>query len=78
MNEKEMLLIFKNILENIFDREITEISTNTIAKDFEDWDSLNHLQIIIAIEKYFKVKFTTNEIQSWKNLGDIINQINSK
>ena len=66
--------IFTDVLDND-DIRITETST---ANDIEEWDSLTHIQLVVAIEKSFKVKFTTYEIQIWKNVGDMVNSIQAK
>lgn len=66
--------IFTDVLDND-DIKITETST---ANDIEEWDSLTHIQLVVAIEKAFKVKFTTYEIQVWKNVGDMVNSIQAK
>ena len=66
--------IFTDVLDND-DIRITETST---ANDIEEWDSLTHIQLVVAIEKSFKVKFTTYEIQVWKNVGDMVNSIQAK
>lgn len=71
---KELNEIFIDILEN---DEIV-LNENTTAADIEEWDSLNHIQLVVAIEKHFKIRFTSKEIQSWSNLGEMINTIDSK
>ena len=42
-----------------------------VAADLEDWDSLNHVKLVVAIEEHFGVKFSNREIGSWTNVGDI-------
>ena len=64
--------IFCEVLEND-DLLITE---STVAADVPEWDSLNHIYLVVAIEKQFKVKFTTHQIQSWKCVGDILKDLN--
>jgi len=64
--------IFCEVLEND-DLLITE---STVAADVPEWDSLNHIYLVVAIEKQFKVKFTTHQIQSWKCVGDILTDLN--
>jgi acyl carrier protein len=64
--------IFREVLEND-DLLITE---STVAADVPEWDSLNHIYLVVAIEKQFKVKFTTHQIQSWKCVGDILTDLN--
>ncbi|GHV08422.1 acyl carrier protein [Campylobacterota bacterium] len=70
----EVQAIFRSTLDN---DEIT-LSSETTANDIEEWDSLSHIQLIIAIEKHFKIKFTSKEIVTWKNVGEMIDCINGK
>ena len=60
--------IFKDVLEN----EDLVITPETSASDVEEWDSLNHIYLIVEIEKYFKVKFTTQQISEWNCVGDML------
>ena len=60
--------IFRDILEN----EEIILSNETTADDIEEWDSLSHIQLIVTIEKTFKIKFTSREILSWNNVGEMI------
>jgi acyl carrier protein len=69
----DVLPIFKDIFEN--DR--LEITEKTTAADIEEWDSINHIYLIVAIEKKFKKKFTTTQIQNWKSVGDILKDLNT-
>jgi acyl carrier protein len=69
---EDLLPIFKEVLEN----ENIELSESTVAADIPEWDSLNHIYLVVAIEKRFKIKFTTHQIQSWKCVGDILNELN--
>lgn len=64
--------IFREILEND-DIVLTE---ETAARDIDEWDSLNHIQLIVAIEKNFGIQFSSSEIQSWKNVGEMCDSIN--
>jgi len=77
MNEIEIVERLEDIFEDIFDERIV-IARNITADDIEDWDSLNHINIIVAIEKEFGIKFTLNELQSQKTVGDTIDLIIKK
>ena len=46
--------------------------------DIKQWDSLGNLNLIFEIEKKFKIKFNSREINNWKNIGEIILSIESK
>lgn len=59
-----------NIFIDILDTNV-KLSFSTTARDVEDWDSLNHIQLIVAIEKHFKIRFNSFEINNWKNVGEM-------
>ena len=71
---KQVNIIFIEILDN----NDLVINENTTANDVEEWDSLNHIQLVVAIEKYFKIRFTSKEIISWNNVGEMVNCIKNK
>lgn len=66
--------IFKDVLEN----DMLVIKPETTADDIEEWDSLSHIQLIVAIEKHFKVRFTSSEINNFKNVGEMTEAIVKK
>lgn len=68
----------EGIFKDILDEESLSLSRETTANDVDGWDSLGHIQLIVAIEKNFKVKFTSKEILSWKNVGELIDSLQSK
>ena len=66
--------IFKDVLDND-DIIVKEITT---ADDIEEWDSLSHMQLIVAVEKHFKIRFTSAEINNFKNVGEMCQGIQTK
>lgn len=73
--------ILKKITEVFADNlDVDDLSLNetTTADDVEGWDSLTHVQLVVAVEKAFKIRFNAKEIQSWKNVGELIDSIQSK
>jgi acyl carrier protein len=66
--------IFRRVLD---DTSIT-LNESTSANDIESWDSLNHIRLVVATEKQFKVKFTSAEMRSWKTVGDMVKNIIAK
>lgn len=78
MNEKELLSTIEEIFRDVLDNEDIELTRETTADDIEEWDSLSHIQLIVAIEKDLKIKFTSKEILSWANVGEMIDCIARK
>ena len=54
------------------------LTDETTADDVEEWDSLSHVQLVVALEKAFNIKFTSREILSWDNVGDLVDCIEKK
>ena len=63
------------IFEDIIDEGKVSLSDSTTSKDIDSWDSLTNIQLIVHIEKKYNIKFTSEEITSWKNIGDMIDCI---
>ena len=68
----------QDIFRDILDEESLTLTRETTANDVDGWDSLTHIQLIVAIEKKFKVKFSSKEILSWKNVGELLDSLQSK
>ena len=51
---------------------------NTTSNDIEDWDSLEHINLIVAVEKEFGIKFNMNEVTSMKNVGEMVTIIEER
>lgn len=78
MERKELLKQINTIFIEILDNEDVVIEEVTTANDVEEWDSLTHIQLVVAIEKHFKIRFTSKEIQSWNNVSEMLNSISNK
>jgi acyl carrier protein len=72
MERQKIIQAVQEIFIEQLDDEGVVLKDETTAADVEGWDSLMHLQLIVAIEKHFKIKFTSKEIMSWKNVGEMI------
>ena len=66
------------IVREVFDDETVTLTETTTAKDVEGWDSLSYIRFIVTVEQRFQVKFTSKEVDSLRNLGDLLRAINSK
>lgn len=78
MERNEILRQVKSIFIDTLDEEDVIVEETTTANDVEEWDSLTHIQLVVAIEKHFKIRFTSKEIQSWNNVGEMLNCIQEK
>lgn len=72
INDFEML--FREVLEN---DEIV-LANETTAHDIDEWDSINHIYLVVEIEKHFGIKFGSSEILGWKNVGEMIDSVKAK
>ncbi len=71
---EEVNEIFKDVL----DSDHITITSDSTADHIEDWDSLTHIQLVVAIEKHFKIRFTSAEISGFKNVGEMCEGILKK
>ena len=78
MDKNEILKKVNAIFIDVLDDENIILTYETTANDVEDWDSLNHIQLVVAIEKQFNIRFTSREIQSWNNVGEMVNSVSLK
>ncbi|MBF6598609.1 MAG: acyl carrier protein [Fermentimonas sp.] len=78
MEKERVLNEVENIFRDILDEESLNLTRETTANDVDGWDSLTHIQLIVAIEKQFKVKFSSKEILSWKNVGELLDSLKAK
>ena len=78
MERAQILNEVNDIFVDTLDNEEIVINDSTQATDIEEWDSLNHIQLVVAIEKHFKIRFTSKEIQSWNNVGEMLDCIQQK
>ena len=71
---KEFESLFKEILEN----EDIILTNDTTAQEIDEWDSINHIYLVVEIEKHYKIKFSSSEILQWKNVGEMIDSVKAK
>jgi len=66
------------VFREVFDDGSIILSRETTADDIEEWDSLTHMNLVIALELKFKIKFALGELQKLKNVGEMLDMINRK
>jgi len=78
MTEKEIYEILAEIFQNVLDDDNLELTPELSAADVAEWDSLNHINIVVGSEVRFGVKFNTGEVEALRNVGDLVNLIANK
>ena len=78
MTRDEIHQQLTRVFRDVFDDPAIEVTDATTARDLEGWDSLTHINLIVAAEKAFRVSFTTKQVQALANVGDFIELIASR
>lgn len=78
MENTDILNRLQEIFRDTFDDDELIINNETTADDIDDWDSLTQIQLILEIEKEFKIKFTVDEIKQASNVGEFAQIIKGK
>lgn len=77
-DENGTLQELQDIIRDIFDDDGLIITENTCARDIEEWDSIAQMDIVLAVERHFHVKFLPEEIVALKIVGDIIRLVQAR
>jgi acyl carrier protein len=78
MTRKELSDGVQDIFRDIFDEDDMVIEDKTSSDDIEDWDSLNHINLVSAIEKEFEIRFALGELMALKDVGAMIDLMMEK
>ena len=68
----------KKIFCSVLGKENLVIERSTIASDIDDWDSFNHIQLIVQVEIHFGIKFSISDVERFHSVGDLIDLIKIK
>ena len=71
MDSKVIYSRLNKVFRDVFDDDSITVNPKTTADDIEDWDSLEHITLISAVEREFKMKFKMGEISGMKNVGEM-------
>lgn len=78
MNKEDIFERLTLIFRENFDDESIVLDTNTTAEDIDDWDSLEQINLLSRIERYFNISFDIKETLTLNNVGDMVDLIVSK
>ena len=73
--EQEIYERLNEVFREVFDDDDITVNAQTTADDIEDWDSLEHITLISAIESEFRMRFKMHEVSTMKNVGEMIDII---
>lgn len=78
MSASDILAAVTIIIRDVLELPDLVVTNNTSAEDVDEWDSMTHIQLISSIEAKYKVRFALGELQSLKNVGDMVGLIQKK
>lgn len=78
MNRQEILTKIEEVLSQVLDAEDLRLLENTTADTVKDWDSINHVRLLVGLERELGLQFETDEVNSVRNVGELIDVIQQK
>ncbi len=78
MTRDEIMEKVRRIFWDVFDDETLDINDSTNSSDIEDWDSLEHITLVVSMEKEFGLSFDLKEVNKLANVGEMVDLIASK
>lgn len=78
LSKDEIIERLDDVFRDVFDDDTLEVDENTTADDIEDWDSIEHITLIGAVEDEFKMRFKMDEVSGMKDVGEMIGIIEQR
>lgn len=78
MSREEVFVTLNEVFQDVFDDEGITVTDKTTADDIEEWDSLEHINLLAAVEQAFGIKFNMGQVVSMKNVGEMADIILSQ
>jgi acyl carrier protein len=78
MDNNEIVIRLTPIFRDVFSDDALVVSDTMSAADVPTWDSLSNINMIIAVEKAFGVKFSIKDVRNLKNVGELLELIKRK
>lgn len=75
MSKEEIYCRLNEVFQDVFDDDSIEVGPETTSEDIEDWDSLEHINLVAAVEQEFGIKFTMAQVVGMKNVGEMVDII---
>ncbi len=78
MNTNDIMKRLTCVFRDVFDDDSIVITPATTSADIEDWDSIEHINLVAAVEDEFKMRFKMKEVSGMKNVGEMIDIISQR
>ncbi len=78
MDDAQIMAAVSEIIRDVLDDPTLRITAETTADQTEGWDSFNHINIVVAIEQRFRIKIKTAEIETLRNVGELVHLVADK
>lgn len=78
LSKDEIIERLDDVFRDVFDDDTLEVDENTTADDIEDWDSIEHITLIGAVEDEFKMRSKMGEVSGMKDVGEMIGIIEQR
>jgi acyl carrier protein len=78
MTQREIWDGLTSTFRDVFEDDNLNIAADTTAADIDEWDSLRHIELLVAVEQEFGVRFNTGEVAGLKNVGEMVQLITAK
>ncbi len=72
MNKNDVIARLNEVFRDVFGDDSISVNENTTSADIEDWDSIEHINLIGAVEDEFGMRFKMREVSGMKNVGEMI------
>jgi acyl carrier protein len=78
MDRADIIKRLEPVMQDVFDDDSLQYRDDLSANDVEEWDSLSHIRFIVAVEKTFRVRFTSSEMEGFNSVGDLVDAVAKK
>ena len=78
MTREEVFERLNKVVRDVFDDDDITVTETTTSADIDDWDSLEHINLVAAVEQEFGMKFTMGQVVTMKNVGEMVDIILQK
>ena len=66
------------VFQEVFEDPDLKIHDAMVASDVEDWDSFNHITLVMSLEEEFNLRFATREVMGWKSVGEMLASVEKR